>query len=219
MTATRKNPSSDAFSHNWPSPKRFLKTFFYPEAGQNFKAVRLFFVFFLQDAWTKTAKNAKLVKTVKTGDFSAMKPGDSFDCPHCGRNSFLKKESVMDGWKKTGEVLKCASCSAWIADLPWEEASAAGKKGVGNTAAGKDAAPSPEDALKKLLGTDEEEDNTKNAEFLKEKLSFCRDCAHMVSNAFRLYCTKWDRDVNPMDDCPAHTPRTGSSEGKKGDRP
>ena len=118
-----------------------------------------------------------------------MKPGDSFDCPHCGRNSFLKKESVMDGWKKTGEVLKCAS------------------------------APSPEDALKKLLGTDEEEDNTKNAEFLKEKLSFCRDCAHMVSNAFRLYCTKWNRDVNPMDDCPAHTPRTGSSEGKKGDRP
>ncbi len=144
-----------------------------------------------------------------------MKPGDSFDCPHCGRNSFLKKESVMDGWKKTGEVLKCASCSAWVADLPLGGREEEGE----SSAAGKENSRSSGDALKKLLGT-EEEDQTKNAEFLKEKLSFCRDCAHMVSNAFRLYCTKWNRDVNPMDDCPAHTPRRrSSSEGKKGDRP
>ena len=45
-----------------------------------------------------------------------MKTGDPIQCPHCGADSFLKKESVMDGWTKVGEVLKCASCSAVIAD-------------------------------------------------------------------------------------------------------
>ena len=53
-----------------------------------------------------------------------MKPGDPIQCPHCGADSFLKKEAVMDGWTKVGEVLKCASCSAVIADCSREESPA-----------------------------------------------------------------------------------------------
>ena len=50
-----------------------------------------------------------------------MKPGDPIKCPHCGADSFLKKESVMDGWTKVGEVLKCVSCSAVIKDCSKQE--------------------------------------------------------------------------------------------------
>ena len=50
-----------------------------------------------------------------------MKPGDSFDCPHCGKNTFLKKETVMEGWTRKGEVLKCVSCGAVIEELKEEK--------------------------------------------------------------------------------------------------
>ena len=46
-----------------------------------------------------------------------MKPGEAYNCPQCGKSSFLKKVSVMDGWKKLGDILACASCSAKVADL------------------------------------------------------------------------------------------------------
>jgi DNA-directed RNA polymerase subunit RPC12/RpoP len=58
-----------------------------------------------------------------------MKAGDSFDCPHCGQGSFLKKESVMDGWRKAGEVLKCASCSATICEIKPQVAQGDASKG------------------------------------------------------------------------------------------
>lgn len=122
-----------------------------------------------------------------------MKQGDSFDCPHCGQNTFLKKESVMDGWTKVGEVLKCASCSALIEEIKPEDAPPKDRKEVSKS------------ALLDLLGETEAEKT--NLEFLNEDTRFCRDCAHAVANAFRLYCSKWDKDVNPMNDCPSYTPK------------
>ena len=50
-----------------------------------------------------------------------METGDSFDCPHCGKNTFLKKETVMEGWTRKGEVLKCVSCGAVIEELKEEK--------------------------------------------------------------------------------------------------
>ncbi len=124
-----------------------------------------------------------------------MKPGDQINCPHCGMSSFLKKESVMDGWKKAGEVLKCASCSAKIADLPPEVLAREEDK----------AAKSRADKLQSLLG---------GVTVSKPKLEakpgerrFCRDCANLVAHPFLSRCSLHNKEVNPMDDCPDFKPK------------
>lgn len=116
-----------------------------------------------------------------------MKAGDSWDCPHCKKNSFLKKESVLDGWTKVGEVLKCAACGIVAEEIaPAEKQDAPAEKKV--------------NALAALLGGDEPAPAVNILDDAERR--FCRDCKHRVMNAFRIYCTKHERDVNPMDDCP-----------------
>lgn len=118
-----------------------------------------------------------------------MKVGDPWECPHCGKSSFLKKESLMDGWKKVGEVLKCASCGAAVETLPAEKKADAPLEKTSKT-----------DALSALFGgiaVEKKENPLENTE-----RRFCRDCRHRVMNAFRIYCTHHEKDVNPMDDCP-----------------
>lgn len=116
-----------------------------------------------------------------------MKPGDPIKCPHCGADSFLKKESVMDGWTKVGEVLKCVSCSAVIADCAAEE-----------PAGQKQSAAS--DRLKQFLGVDGVE--TVKVSLTKDDRQFCKDCKHIVAHPFQLRCMLTGNEVNPMDDCP-----------------
>ena len=119
-----------------------------------------------------------------------MKPGDQFNCPHCGKSSFLKRESVLDGWKKTGEVLKCVSCSATIEEIkppsPLER-----------------PAPGPGVGMSKLASLLGAEPEVKPKIVAKEsEKRFCRDCAHLVAHPFLCRCAFHNRDVNPMDDCP-----------------
>ena len=121
-----------------------------------------------------------------------MKPGDPMQCPHCGADSFLKKEAVMDGWTKVGEVLKCASCSAVIADCSREESPAQKQS---------DAA----DRFKKLLGADEESPIRLSLSDADKR--FCKDCANMIPHPFQLRCALTGQSVNPMDDCPRYTPK------------
>lgn len=128
-----------------------------------------------------------------------MKVGDPWDCPHCKKSSFLKKESVLDGWTKVGEVLKCAACGVVVEEISPAAAIAAPEEKKVN-------------ALAALLG----EDGPAPAENILSDAErrFCRDCKHRVMNAFRIYCTKHERDVNPMDDCPDYLPReTKEKEG------
>ncbi len=115
-----------------------------------------------------------------------MKPGDSIKCPHCGADSFLKKESVMDGWTKVGEVLKCVSCSAVVANCSEEKA-----------AEEKQTAAS--DRLKQFLGVDEVE--TIKVSLSEDDKRFCKDCENVVSHPFQLRCALTGNGVNPMDDC------------------
>lgn len=117
-----------------------------------------------------------------------MKVGDSILCPHCGRDSFLRKESIMDGFRKTGEVLKCASCGVEIESVSIEKKESAS---VSTAEKGK--------ALLDLLG---ESDFVANKNVLEgTERRFCRDCVHRVMNAFRIHCSLHDRNVNSMDDC------------------
>lgn len=123
-----------------------------------------------------------------------MKQGDSFNCPHCGKSSFLKKISVMDGWKKLGEALSCASCSAKIADI---------KPPSPAVSLGQGESPS----LKKLadfLGTEKLEKPKIDSDGEKH---FCRDCAHLIAHPFLTRCGLHQKNVNPMDDCPQFAPK------------
>ncbi len=120
-----------------------------------------------------------------------MKAGDEWNCPLCGKNSFLKKESLMEGWIKKGEVLKCAACGA-VAEEITENTAAVPENMVKSN------------ALSALLG--ETLEKTVNPLESVER-RFCRDCKFRVMNAFRIYCTKHDKDVNPMDDCPDYEKR------------
>ena len=126
-----------------------------------------------------------------------MKPGQSFDCAACGRNSFLKKESVLEGWVKKGEVLKCAACGAVVEVLD----GAAEKRQPD-----REDVSVRTDALAALLGETGPEKNPGRDLFREEK-RFCRDCVHRVANAFRMRCALHDRDVHPMEDCPDFSPR------------
>ncbi len=124
-----------------------------------------------------------------------MNVGDEWNCPHCGRNSFLKKESVMDGWTKTGEVLKCASCNAVAEEIKPENA---------ETSLSADPGRNSTNALAALLG---EEVSEKINPLADTEKRFCRDCRFRVMNAFRIYCSLHDKDVHPMDDCPDYQKR------------
>ena len=119
-----------------------------------------------------------------------MKRGDEFDCPHCGANTFLKQESILDsaGWKKIGEALFCASCSEKIEEITEE-------KKIETVNANRNDLS----ALADLLGTKPEETVR-----LQEDLGdthFCKDCKHFIVHPFMDRCSLHDKTVNPMDDC------------------
>ena len=126
-----------------------------------------------------------------------MKPGQLFDCPHCGKNTFLMKEAVMDGWTKKCDVLKCSSCGTVIEEIK-EETVVTGQSGKDN---------SKRNALAALFGEEPEDHKVANADFFNTEKKFCRDCQFRVMNAFRIRCGKHEKDVNPMDDCPDFKPR------------
>ena len=119
-----------------------------------------------------------------------MKPGDEYRCPHCGRNSFLKKESVMDGWVKKGEILKCASCGHPAGEV--------------NPETGKKTDPLKSEAADRLRtlfgGADFVPKPTLKSE--ESETHFCKDCAFLIPHPFIVRCAKFEKTVNPMDDCP-----------------
>lgn len=135
-------------------------------------------------------------------EFWIMKAGDSFVCPFCGRDTFLKKESKMDGWVKIGEVLKCVACNAEVEALT-----------PSSQVASQDSKTNASQALLELLG--ETPPKPVSSPFEGETVAFCRDCSFMVANAFRMYCSKHDKDVNSMDDCPDFRNRHQTGDQKK----
>ena len=119
-----------------------------------------------------------------------MKPGDEYLCPHCGKNSFLKKETVMDGWTKKGDVLKCASCGTLVCEL--KEHAKENSDPLKSSAA---------DKFKSLLG-DKDFVPRPKIELSETDSHFCKDCAFLIPHPFVTRCSKTGKDVNPMDDCP-----------------
>lgn len=118
-----------------------------------------------------------------------MRAGSEYSCPKCGKNTFLKKITLMEGWTKKGEALACASCSAIVEEISPEKG------------APPSSSESSSDALKALLGGDFGE-KKKEIKAEKGEKNFCRDCLHLLSHPFLSRCTKFSKEVNPMDDCP-----------------
>ncbi len=115
--------------------------------------------------------------------------GEDLRCPHCGKDSFLVKKNIMDGWKVAGAGLFCSSCSAKISDLNTDSGTEQDSKKV-----------SSKSKLAALLGEDGDAPAPK-LEVADGEKSFCRDCAHFISHPFLSRCTIHSKNVEPMDDC------------------
>jgi len=122
-----------------------------------------------------------------------MKQGDDIVCAECGKDAFVAKKSIMDGWTKKGEVFVCSACGAELGPADSAEA----PKGVGG---GSKAA-----AAASILGLELEE--KKRLDATEEERRFCRDCANFVSHPFLSRCELHGTNVNPMDDCEDFEPK------------
>ena len=112
-----------------------------------------------------------------------MKAGEEIICEFCGKDSFLVKKAIMDGWKKEGDFLACSACGEKIARLD----------------AGTSASESKKSALLSLLNAEDE----KKLEFsaTDDEKRFCRDCENFISHPFLNRCAILKKNVEPMDDC------------------
>jgi hypothetical protein len=108
-----------------------------------------------------------------------------FKCPHCGKETWLKKTPVFEGFKKTGEKQVCAACGG---DVGVEEALAAAttRKPVIFTEADRSAIPQVFDE--------------------SDKGRLCRHCRHYVVNPFRQWCGLHRREVEATDTCDRFVP-------------
>lgn len=112
-----------------------------------------------------------------------MRAGEEIICEYCGKESFLVKKAILDGWKKVGDFLACSACGEKIADLDAVVAVSNEKKA----------------GLLSLLDVQEE----KRLEFsaTDEEKKFCRDCGNFISHPFLSRCAFHKKNVEPMDDC------------------
>ena len=125
-----------------------------------------------------------------------MKAGDHARCPHCGENTFVKENVVMDGWTVKGKILTCAMCGKKLADAPGTTTAADADDGK---------AKAKLSALAGLFGEDPVEKPKLDMTGIERK--FCKDCRSFIVHPFLTRCGKFDRDVDPMGDCPEYQPR------------
>ena len=103
------------------------------------------------------------------------------DCPGCGKESLLLRKPQFEGFRKTGESLKCASCGhefASEAEVPFRV-----RKGP----AIFDVSELPA----KTEVFDQEEHGR-----------LCRHCQHYIVNPFTQWCAVHKKEVEATDVCP-----------------
>lgn len=110
-----------------------------------------------------------------------MKTPVEIHCTHCGAETFLKREPVYEGFKKTGEELSCSACGhlfASEADVPFKA---------------RAAAPA--------LFTDADRSKPVKLFGEAENKSICRYCANYVINPFMQFCSLHRKEVQATDSC------------------
>ncbi|MGD9781355.1 MAG: hypothetical protein AB7V14_04285 [Kiritimatiellia bacterium] len=118
-------------------------------------------------------------------------------CPACGRDSWLRRVPVYEGFVKTGESLTCALCGhafASEAEIPF-----------------KDNRP-------KVFS---ENDRPRPVKVFREdeKGKMCRYCAEYVVNPFLQRCSLHKCEVEATDTCPHFTPKPPPKEEEKAEAP
>jgi len=116
------------------------------------------------------------------------KSGEKILCPSCGRESVVKVQRTMEGWRLTGERLVCALCGDAVAEVaPKDDDLSVAESGASGLA-----------ALADLLGECPGKPQIMPHDV--EEL-FCRDCCHFLLHPFLSRCLLHDRPTEPMDDC------------------
>lgn len=102
-------------------------------------------------------------------------------CSHCGEETLLHRESVYDGFTRSGEKLTCSACGfeyASESEVPFKERP---KEPVVFTEA---------DRSKKIEMFDE-----------GESRRLCRYCANYIVNPFTQFCALHRKEVQATDSC------------------
>ena len=111
-------------------------------------------------------------------------------CPACGQDTLVKRESVYEGFKRSGEKLSCAACGHVFAN----EAAVPFKAKKIMPGFGRQDVPPPP----KVFG---------EQEVLATVGRLCRHCAHYVVNPFLQRCGRSNREVEATDTCDQFTPK------------
>lgn len=145
------------------------------------------------------------------------KPGESFMCAACGRESIAKAQKLMDGWRCLGEVVVCAFCKAPVGPPSPGDNS---PRDSGSAAAAVAAA-----ALNRLASFLDTEPEAAPEFKDKDRGHFCKDCGHYFKHPFYSRCLFHDEPVEPMDDCadfvlrPAEAPAAAAKSASRPPRP
>lgn len=110
-------------------------------------------------------------------------------CTNCGREAFLKREPVYEGFKKTGEVLSCSSCG-----FVFESEEAVRFKA-------KSVAPQ--------IFTEADKSPDVKIFAKEENKAICRYCADYVVNPFVQFCARHKKEVQATDSCARFSPAGG----------
>ena len=119
-----------------------------------------------------------------------MRPGEEITCPHCGKHSFLRMETLMENWTEKGKVLKCTACGEIVCEYkdPRQTQKESPLKSQGAQ------------SLLSLLG-EESFKETPSWKGTEEEKHFCKDCAYLIPHPFVSRCSRTNRTVDPMGDC------------------
>jgi hypothetical protein len=103
-------------------------------------------------------------------------------CSTCGKETFVKKEPIYDGFKRVGEKFKCVSCGHVFEDktqIPFKK-----KEGEQKIFKKEQDIPKPP---KIFTGT--------------ENARLCRYCKHYVVNPFVQRCGLLQKEIEATDTC------------------
>lgn len=107
-------------------------------------------------------------------------------CSACGKESFVMRKPIYEGFKKIGETLSCAAC--------------------GHVYASEAEVPFKTETRPRIFT---EADRSRQVHvFEKNEASrLCRYCAHYVVNPFMQWCGHHRREVEATDTCDDFIPR------------
>lgn len=103
-------------------------------------------------------------------------------CPHCGAETLLKRDSVYEGFKKTGEALSCAAC--------------------GFVFSSESEVPFKARAVSPAIFTDADRSEKVSVFDEGENKIICRYCGNYVVNPFVQFCSRHKKEVQATDSCP-----------------